>query len=113
MEQFYGKVYHVLKDSKYTLDVARIINATYHKRLFCVRDRNKPYTLSVSYHSPENNYLFPTSSSIVFKNRYSDKGELLKEMIEIDKKQNRLQEELSREPERTRLENIMRHSKTS
>lgn len=89
------------------IDVTRVLDMKFHKRLFRIRDRNYPYTLRINYYDPENDiYPFPvltpqgigfgaivaskTEKIITF--RYPNTDELNKDINEI----NRLHEAMKR-----------------
>ena len=89
-----------------TIDVAKVLNVSYRKRLFMIFDREYPYTLVISY----KNILTTTSVSPVFVNgqvghvygsltttesiitkRYKGKREVFNEIQEIERKQKALE----------------------
>jgi hypothetical protein len=88
-------LYHIFKGipghSLYSInkmDVFKIIDMNYHKRLFMMEDRKHPYTLRIKYRHIEpsifgNNVI---SESIITK-RYKNLKEIHEEIDEIKRKQ--------------------------
>jgi hypothetical protein len=93
-------LYHILKGipgqsslSINKIDVFKIIDMNYHKRLFMMVDRKHPYTLRINYsHIEIEPPMFPflgnnvTSESIITK-RYKNLKEIHEEIDEIKRKQ--------------------------
>lgn len=105
-----GLLYHTLKGSNgwstlaiSTIDVAKVLKMTCHKRLFMICDRDLPYTLTIRYDEPKETIGFaPTTRPGVITvynetqleqtitKRYKTEQELLDEVTEIKKKQQQI-----------------------
>lgn len=122
MTTLQGILFHTLKGSPgwsdlaiKKVDVGRIAEMSYQKRLFCLFDRDKPYTLAIVYYLPKTNTsLAPTLGHSVgitiydrtivehvITKRYTSEQEVQAEIAAIEKKisklksyQKRLAEEL-------------------
>lgn len=108
-------VFHVLKGAPgwshltvTKIDVAKVLDISYHKRLFMLTDRAYPYTLYIKYAEPKEEYEFRpvygstngSSNGYVLTNnveltqvitkRYSGEEEVKDEIAQITKKQTQL-----------------------
>lgn len=83
------------------LDVRKVMSIDYHKRLFCLFDRDHPYTLRIEYYNPRSTFGFapvlggrggfvPTNdyeeSSMITK-RYMTAKDAIADIIEIERLQ--------------------------
>lgn len=109
--RLFGIVFHNLKGSPgwssldlVKIDVGRIMNTTWKKRTFMITDKNKPYTLTLSYFEPVNKRFRPilTTQGFGFSlyntaenehlitKRYETKSEIESEVSQIKHKQKQL-----------------------
>lgn len=89
------------------LDVSKIVNLEYSKRLFCINDKKYPWTLGIVYHEPEIHinsliFTFPlgnigiskTPVNIeeykIIRKRYASKSDIIQEIRNINYKINKL-----------------------
>lgn len=86
------------------LDVSRIGNINYHRRLFRIFDKDCPYTLTIDYHHIEDNYRnfssVDTDGKVTFGSthqspnkvtaRYKSEDDVLDEIASIDHEKFRL-----------------------
>ena len=99
MNRLPGTLFHTLKGSPgwgypelITIDIAKVINVGYHRRLFRIFDRDLPYALDLIYYKPEPGKLLgmgicvnPLSIQLVSK-RYPSKAVVKSELEEINSK---------------------------
>jgi hypothetical protein len=109
-----GLIHHTLKGIKgwsflsiSTIDIYKVKEICYKKRLFCVFDRKHPYTLTIEYNEPQKRFTiapgmcvngfytmvltyYETSISLITK-RYQTKDEIENEINEIKLQQQKME----------------------
>jgi hypothetical protein len=74
------------------LDVARIKNIKYYERLFCINDRDHPYTLKITYNMDNSKTTITENfgTDTIITKRYQSIKDCQYDMDKIKTKQNRL-----------------------
>lgn len=55
---------------RYTINVSKIQNITYRKRLFCIFDYEHKYELTIKYHEPKTKYILLYGITYNYKSEY-------------------------------------------
>lgn len=92
------------------IDVAKVIKMSCNERLFCIFDRDHPYTLTIKYDQPDSR---TTASPVIgsggfqtvihdeyvpnqlITKRYKSKNDVMKEIDDINKKKELLQKKIN------------------
>ena len=104
-----GLIFHTLKGIRgeyiYKMDVYKILNVKYKKRLFCIFDRDYPYDLEIEYNEPikcdtiettytNKGFIYVPMSKVhltqFINNRYKTEIDVKNEINEILIKQNKI-----------------------
>lgn len=89
------------------IDIAKVIDLGWNKRLFCILERDYPYKVWIAYNQPTTLYMsvptyttngatitiVPTYSSIqIIESRYKTQDDAINEVLEIKQKQKKIEE---------------------